>query len=136
MSSENALLICTDFQDKAAWDKLVSIVKEPVNPYGFIAYVDFVYDANQSNASIEELISQFQESENHIFLFVADNQTFTHPDNPVLVIDLAEDGKGNTFRAVPKTLQGIENNLSIANMDFYEFSENTDPDGVFRGFDQ
>jgi hypothetical protein len=28
----------------------------------------------------------------------------------------------------------IENNLSLANMDFEEFAEAVDPDGVFRGF--
>jgi len=134
-SSENTLLICTDFQDKVAWDKLVSKVKEPVKPFGFVAYVDFVYDIELSNASIEDIVSRFQESENHTFLYIADKQTFTHPDNPVLVIDLIEVGKENTFRATPETLQGIENNLSIANMDFSEFAENVDSDGIFRGFD-
>ena len=30
---------------------------------------------------------------------------------------------------------GVENNLSISNMDFYEFADNADADGIFRGFD-
>jgi hypothetical protein len=38
------------------------------------------------------------------------------------------------FRAVSSPVQGIENNLSIANMDFEEFAEAVDEDGVFRGF--
>ena len=134
-TSENTLFICTDFQDRVAWNKLVSKVKEPIKHYEFVAYVDFVYDIELSNASIEDIVSQFRESENHTFLFIADKQTFTHPDNPVLVIDLMEVGKENTFRATPETLQGIENNLSIANMDFSEFTENVDSDGIFRGFD-
>jgi hypothetical protein len=29
---------------------------------------------------------------------------------------------------------GVENNLSIANMDYSEFADEVDPDGVFRGF--
>jgi hypothetical protein len=29
---------------------------------------------------------------------------------------------------------GIENNLSTANMDFAEFADEVDDDGVFRGF--
>jgi hypothetical protein len=29
---------------------------------------------------------------------------------------------------------GVENNLSLANMDFSEFANHTDPDGVFLGF--
>jgi hypothetical protein len=29
---------------------------------------------------------------------------------------------------------GVENNLSLANMDFAEFADATDPDGIFCGF--
>jgi hypothetical protein len=29
---------------------------------------------------------------------------------------------------------GVENNLSVANMDFHEFADNVEDDGVFRGF--
>jgi uncharacterized protein DUF6924 len=29
---------------------------------------------------------------------------------------------------------GVENNLSLANMDFEEFADSVDADGVFRGF--
>jgi hypothetical protein len=31
-------------------------------------------------------------------------------------------------------IQSIQNNLSIANMDFEEFANSVDDDGVFRGF--
>ncbi|HLF89873.1 MAG TPA: hypothetical protein VI451_13065 [Anaerolineales bacterium] len=41
---------------------------------------------------------------------------------------------GREFRAIPSQIQGIENNLSIANMDFEEFADSVDEDGVFRGF--
>jgi hypothetical protein len=51
-----------------------------------------------------------------------------------LVVDLFEE-PGRTFRAVPSAIQSIENNLSIANMDFWEFADNVDAAGVFRGFD-
>lgn len=34
----------------------------------------------------------------------------------------------------PLSLWGIENNLSIANMDFDEFADAVDEDGVFRDF--
>jgi hypothetical protein len=51
----------------------------------------------------------------------------------VLVIDLRED-RGRHFRAVTSHVHSIENNLSIANMDFFEFADNVEIDGVFRGF--
>jgi len=44
------------------------------------------------------------------------------------------EGSGREFRAVPSQIQAIENNLSIANMDFEEFAESADESGVFRGF--
>jgi hypothetical protein len=44
------------------------------------------------------------------------------------------DEPGRGFRVVPAELWGVENNLSIANMDFAEFAHHADPDGVFRGF--
>jgi hypothetical protein len=56
-----------------------------------------------------------------------------HEDFPILVIDL-NDQRGRIFRAIPSTIQGIENNLSIANMSFFEFAGTVDSDGIFRGF--
>lgn len=41
---------------------------------------------------------------------------------------------GRTFRALPSEVNGIESNLSIANMDWEDFAESVDDDGVFRGF--
>ena len=41
---------------------------------------------------------------------------------------------GREFRAVPAAVQAVENNLSIANMDFAEFAGAVDEDGIFRGF--
>jgi hypothetical protein len=64
---------------------------------------------------------------------VVDRLATRHKDFPILVIDL-QDEPGRTFRAVPGEIQSIENNLSIANMRFYEFANNVGPDGVFRGF--
>ncbi|MFN5185355.1 MAG: DUF6924 domain-containing protein [Planctomycetota bacterium] len=35
---------------------------------------------------------------------------------------------------IPTTIQSIENNLSIGNMDFQDFANNTDSEGIFRVF--
>jgi hypothetical protein len=42
--------------------------------------------------------------------------------------------RGRAFRCAVGEVASIEANLSIANMDFADFADNTDPDGVFRGF--
>ncbi|MGC4896997.1 DUF6924 domain-containing protein [Micromonospora sp. DT31] len=38
------------------------------------------------------------------------------------------------FRALPRQVQAIQNNLSLANMDYIEFATSVGADGVFRGF--
>jgi hypothetical protein len=55
------------------------------------------------------------------------------PDvSPLLVVDLYVE-RGRQFRAVAAQIAPIDNNLSIANMDFEEFAELVDDLGVFRG---
>jgi uncharacterized protein DUF6924 len=64
---------------------------------------------------------------------VADAQTMR--DQTVLYVDLDEYGEvGRMFRSVPTEVEPIVANLSLSNMDFAEFADNADPDGVFRGF--
>ena len=55
------------------------------------------------------------------------------PDHPLLVLDTRIE-PGRSFRALPSQVQSIENNLSIANMDWEDFAGAVDADGVFRGF--
>jgi hypothetical protein len=67
-------------------------------------------------------------------LAVADLRTMQ--DQTVLFVDLNElNGQvGRTFRSVPWEVEPIVANLSISNMDFFEFADRADADGVFRGF--
>lgn len=67
-------------------------------------------------------------------LAVADARTMR--DHTILFVDLNEhNGQvGRTFRAVPTEVEPITANLAIANMDFFDFADAADPDGVFRGF--
>ena len=69
----------------------------------------------------------------HSFVFVVDREAVSNPEFPILVVNLRRD-HGRVFRAIPSTIQSIENNLSIANMSFFEFANAVDADGVFRGF--
>jgi hypothetical protein len=63
----------------------------------------------------------------------SDQAAWDAEEHLLLVIDLFGE-KGREFRAEPSRIQSIENNLSIANMDFSDFAESCDPEGVFRGF--
>ncbi|HEY1683600.1 MAG TPA: hypothetical protein VGG19_02460 [Tepidisphaeraceae bacterium] len=54
-------------------------------------------------------------------------------DHPILVVELSKK-RHLTFRVIPEALNEVENNLSMANMDFEEFVDAVDQSRVFRGF--
>jgi hypothetical protein len=129
--TENALVLRTDFTDDAAWATLCTAIQQPVGEYR--AYVEFLSDPQYDRLTVEQLLSLNPQDADHTFLFLVDHTALTHPEHPILVADLIEES-GRTFRVIPTEMWGIENNLSIANMDFAEFAEHADADGIFRGF--
>ena len=129
--TKNALVLRTDFSDAAAWEAMCAAIREPVGE--FRAYVDFVSDPAYAGITTEQLLSLLPPGAHHTFIFIVDRLALSHPDQPILVVDLYTE-PGRTFRVIPSEMWGVENNLSIANLDFAEFAESTDHEGIFRGF--
>lgn len=132
-NTENALVLRTDFSNQAAWEAIRSKIQKPVGLLRFRANLEFLDDPAYAGITKNDLLGLIPENYDHTFIVVVDQTAVTRPGNPLLVVDLVEKS-GNEFRADPTMLQSIENNLSIANMDFEEFAGHVDPDGVFRGF--
>lgn len=131
--TKNPLVLRTDFSNEATWQAICAEIQKPVGIFRFRANVEFLDDAEYAGLTKEQLLKLAPENYDHSFIVIVDQIAISHPDYPLLVVDLYE-GSGNEFRAIPSQLQGIENNLSIANMDFEEFAEAVDEDGIFRGF--
>lgn len=129
--TQNALVLRTDFSDNSAWEAVCATIREPVGD--FRASVDFVSDQEYAGLTVEQLLSLLPPGSHHSFIFIVDRTALSHSDHPILVVDLYAE-PGRTFRVIPSEMWGVENNLSIANMDFEEFAEAADADGVFRGF--
>jgi hypothetical protein len=129
-SSENALLIRTDFSDESRWQKLTKVVSEPGDPFTF--NMEIVDDRSNSGATIEQLMDALPKDYPHSFMVVADNTAISQAEYPLLVVDLFAQ-RGRQFRAVAVEVPSIDNNLSIANMGFEEFAGLADETGVFRG---
>jgi hypothetical protein len=130
--TENAMVLRTDFADDAAWDALRAAIREP-SEEGYRASVDCVSDPAYAGLTVGQLVALSSKGSGRNFAFVADRPTFTDPERPVLVVDLHAE-PGRTFRVIPREMWGVENNLSLDNMDFHEFADDADPDVVFRGF--
>lgn len=101
---------------------------------GFSANLKVIDNPNNENLSIDQIIKSLPEGHPFDILFVADSLTFTQSDNTVLCVDLFDE-PGRFFRVIPSELWSVENNLSIANMDYLDFYENCDENGIFRGFE-
>jgi hypothetical protein len=133
--TSNPLVKRTDFGHQQTWETICRLIRAPVHEgiYDFYANVAFLEDTAFNGLTKEDLLLRVPSDYRHSFLLVVDSTATQGREFPILVIDLHHE-RGKTFRAIPSQIQAIENNLSIANMDFFEFADNVDPDGVFRGF--
>ena len=126
-------MIRTDFSDHEAWEAIGAAILQ-LTEEGFGAQVEFVDDVAYRGLPKEQLLTLFPEGDERPFFFmIVDDVTVRSPEHPILVVDLWRE-PGREFRAVPAAVQSIENNLSIANMDFAEFADAVDEDGIFHGF--
>jgi hypothetical protein len=129
----DALVLRTDFSDDAAWRAICDAIAAPSPGDGFLANVTFVEDRAFEGAAVADLVAAAAAcSQYRSFMFVVDDVTVRDAEHPVLVVDLADE-PGRTFRVIPAEMWSVENNLSLANLDFADFSEATDAAGVYRG---
>lgn len=128
-----SLVIRTDFSDDEAWAMVCRLIKMPRTRYRFQARVECISDATCEGLTPAEIRSILPPNSRESFVFLVDSEAIIRPDHPVLVVDLHEE-PGRTFRVIPSEAWGVENNLSLSNMDFEDFAGSVDDDGVFRGF--
>jgi hypothetical protein len=131
-STEDSLLVRTTFGNEDAWvDALSSVLSE--NEDGFRAYVKVVDDIAWDRVGWEQVRQAALAGNQYAsVLFIVDSAAL-ESGYPIQVIDLSKESR-RPFRCIARELWGVDNNLNIANMDWEEFAESTDNDGVFRGF--
>lgn len=127
----DAIVVRTDLSDEAAWahlrDEIDALFGE------FSNYVSFISDPDADGLDSAALASSAQHKTYWSYLFIVDRVSLTHEEHPLLVVDLGDE-PGRAFRVIPREMKSIADNLAIANMDFDEFAESVDADGIFRGF--
>lgn len=144
------VLVRTDFSDDAAWDGLVSALREPLDvgdgSDGYEPLIDVFEDpalAGATPAQISDgLATAFGPDEERMgALMIADaDSMLDRAHATVVMMALGDDGNyertghGRTFRCVLSEVATIDANLSITNMDFCEYADSAGDDGVFRGF--
>lgn len=130
--SDDTPVVRTDFTSDAPWSAVKSEITAPQTEFKFQPFITFIDDRRYDGLAVEELLAHTPHDSTHTFMFVVDKTTITAPEHPVLVVDLYED-VGRTFRVIPSEMWTVQNNLSIANMDWDDFADHTDEDCVYRG---
>lgn len=131
------LLVRTDYSDDRAWHAALSAATAVYDTDDFErtgALLRPVESLALAALTTEGLVALARE-DYLSQIAVADAQTMR--DQTVLFVDFNElKGEvGRTFRSIPSEVEPIVAKLSLANMDFAEFADNTDSDGTFHGFD-
>lgn len=153
-TDQNPWVIRTDHSSDQVWEYIKKQVsspqKDPLTGMEFTANVRFVEDRTMANLPYHDIVHALPSNYPGFVVFVVDAQSIHCKDHSLLVLGFSpltnserdfERTPNQTplgdimaFRAIPSCIQAIENNLSIANMDFDDFSAAVDRDGVFRGF--
>ncbi|GIJ46599.1 hypothetical protein Val02_34850 [Virgisporangium aliadipatigenens] len=124
------VVLRTEFTDEGGWESVCAAL-EAASPDGaFQDGVRFVSDPAFDGAAGAVLVALTRDSDEHPYLYAVDRVTLSSFDLPVLVVDES----GRSFRVVPAQFWTVEANLARAAVDFEEFADAADDDGVFRGF--
>lgn len=130
------LLLRTDYSDDDAWRAALAAATEPHDVGDFDRMGASVYpvESPELDGLTPRDLVELPRDGYLSCLAVADAQSMK--DLTILLADLNPHNEqvGRTFRVVPEQIEPILVNLSIANMNFFEFADSADPDGVFRGF--
>ncbi|MCW3819792.1 hypothetical protein ONA91_35690 [Micromonospora sp. DR5-3] len=114
-------VVRVDFSDDGVWELLKDEIVSPTDE-GFVAGVEFVEDRALIGLSGTAVATSYPRAYprqyRHPVVFVVDAVTISLPERPLLVVNLNEGDETGPFRTLPRQVQAIENNLSIANMDF------------------
>lgn len=140
--ADETIVLRTDFSDHAAWEALKEVIIAP-DWMEFQAEVEFIDDPEYDGVTIEDVLETEKAPDVDFgnedtwdyftYIFIVDKMTISHPEHPIICLNLL-DAPYRHFRLVPSELPGVEANFSIANMDFEDFADNVDDDGIFRGF--
>lgn len=120
----------TDFSDELAWSHVISAMGAQQGD--FSANISPIDDSSFEGVTPGQA-SVMAVAAGHAICLLVDGDALTRPDHAFLVVEAAT-VEARAFRCVPEQTWSVENNLSLANMDFDDFVRATDATGTFRGF--
>ena len=131
IDDDSSPVVRTYFADEDGWTR----VRRAIESRGeSIAPVHFVDDRVFEGLEVSALMAMRAETaQSPTFILLADQVAMSSDEHPLLVVDLFDE-PGRWFRVIASEIWSVTCNLPIANMDWEDFAEAVDKDGVFRGF--
>ncbi len=126
-------LIRADFTDQVVWDEVARAAGVGGFESGDDVQVEFVVTDDEEFEGLTPARLLTLEPYQHGVFFVVDRVTITHPERPLMTVDVGDE-PGRSFRLIPSEVQDFAVNMLIGNMDFADFADSFDRDGIFRGF--
>ena len=128
------LVLRTDFTDDSAYEHVCDLVAAS-DCEGYRPTVIRINDSRYAGMAPDEVYRACADPDIG-YVFIVDTHAISDPEHPVVVLDIGYDDEapGRSFRALPSRVCNIDANLGISNMDFFEYADAVDADGVFRGF--
>ncbi|MFI1398135.1 DUF6924 domain-containing protein [Streptomyces sp. NPDC020681] len=130
-------LIRTCFTSEQVWDDLCVRVEEDASD-GLLGGLRLVNDPAYEGLSAEQLLNLVPDDSGCVYLAVADARTAAPVDRPhdrtllIVNVDPGYEEHGGTFRAMVSDFASVDANLWLANVEFSEYMEATDQDGVYQ----
>ena len=129
--TQHSLVLRTDFSDEFAWESICKAIREPVGD--FRAYVDVLSDSEYDGLTVEQLTALVPKGSTYTFMFIVDGVTFPPPVAQFLLwICTTSLGIYSVLFRLRCGLLRIT--YSTTNMDFSEFANVVDQNGIFREF--
>lgn len=136
--SMDQFVVRTDFSDEDAWNLVVERLREPwmENEPSPCLISEPGYDGAPAERVLQDIRATVSDADMPAVLFIADSTTMREKDHPLLVVSMEWDGEPfedddepfrTQYRTLPDAAVEISVNLGIANMDFEDFADDSEP---------
>ena len=136
--SMDQFVVRTDFTDEDAWNLVVEQLREPwmENEPSPCLISEPGYDGASAERVLKDIRATMSDADMPAVLFIADSMTMREKDHPLLVVSMEWDGEPfeddeepfiTQYRTLPDAAVEISVNLGIANMDFEDFADESEP---------
>ena len=127
-------IIRIDFSDDTSWEAM----KYEINKSSFYmqsASVHYVSDKYNESLLPGELVAKYKSNQKIDDIYIYDSQSTKDGSILIIALDPIVDCP-NSIRITPEKLAMYDVNSSLGNMDFIDFAQSIDSDGIFREFSE